>query len=83
MGACGLTRRRPDRDGGRAAPQLDSDRLGTSTIIGARNVERLQANLASVELTLTPDDLQAIEAVSKRPVLYPDWMVGFQAGDRK
>lgn len=55
----------------------------TSTIIGARNVEQLQTNLASVQLTLTPDDLQAIEAVSKRPVLYPEWMVGFQAGSRK
>lgn len=54
----------------------------TSTIIGARNGEQLQANLASVELTLTPDDLQAIEAVSKRAVLYPEWMVGFQASGR-
>lgn len=54
----------------------------TSTIIGARNVEQLQANLASVALTLTPDDLQAIDAVSKRPVRYPEWMVEFQASGR-
>ncbi len=54
----------------------------TSTIIGARNVAQLQTNLASVALTLTRDDLHAIDAVSKRPVLYPEWMVEFQASGR-
>ncbi len=55
----------------------------TSTIIGARTTEQLRANLASADVALTADDLRAIDAVSQRPVLYPEWMVRRQAGDRK
>lgn len=55
----------------------------TSTLIGARDTEQLRSNLASTNLTLTADDLSAIDAVSQRPVLYPEWMVNSQAGDRK
>jgi aryl-alcohol dehydrogenase-like predicted oxidoreductase len=46
----------------------------TSVIIGARKLPQLDDNLKSVEITLTPDDLNALEAASKLAVEYPAWM---------
>ena len=46
----------------------------TSVIIGARKLPQLDDNLKSVEITLTPDDLKALEAASKLVVEYPAWM---------
>ncbi len=55
----------------------------TSTIIGSKRTDQLSANIASVNLALTGEELRAISEVSQRPVLYPEWMVGFQTGGRK
>jgi len=46
----------------------------TSVIIGARKLTQLEDNLKSVTITLTPDDLKALQEVSKLAVEYPTWM---------
>jgi aryl-alcohol dehydrogenase-like predicted oxidoreductase len=46
----------------------------TSVIIGARKLPQLDDNLKSVEMTLTPDDLKALDAASRLAVEYPAWM---------
>lgn len=54
----------------------------TSTIIGAKTVEQLQANIASTEIVLTTEDLTAIDAVSPLLMQYPGWMVQRQSDYR-
>lgn len=54
----------------------------TSVIIGAKNEVQLKDNLGAVNVQLTPEDLDAIDAVSKPASLYPTWMGGMQS-DRK
>ena len=46
----------------------------TSVIIGAKRLDQLNDNLGSVDLTLTPDELDRLRAVSALPVEYPAWM---------
>jgi aryl-alcohol dehydrogenase-like predicted oxidoreductase len=46
----------------------------TSVIIGARKTAQLDDNLKAVEVTLSADDLKALDEVSKVPPAYPDWM---------
>jgi aryl-alcohol dehydrogenase-like predicted oxidoreductase len=55
----------------------------TSTIIGAKNTDQLQANIKSTELQLTEDDLKKIDEVSALPKEYPGWMVERQSADRE
>jgi aryl-alcohol dehydrogenase-like predicted oxidoreductase len=55
----------------------------TSTIIGAKNVDQLNANIKSTELELSADDLAKIDAVSALPKEYPGWMVERQSADRE
>ena len=43
----------------------------TSTLIGARTVEQLQSNLASLEVTLAPDQLAALESPSAPSLDFP------------
>ncbi|MCU1430735.1 MAG: aryl-alcohol dehydrogenase [Actinomycetia bacterium] len=43
----------------------------TSTLIGARTVEQLRANLASLEITLTPDQLAALDEPSTPSLDFP------------
>lgn len=47
----------------------------TSVIIGAKRVEQLRENLASVQVQLTDEDLGELDAVSAIPSEYPGWMV--------
>jgi aryl-alcohol dehydrogenase-like predicted oxidoreductase len=54
----------------------------TSTIIGAKNVDQLNANIKSTELLLTADDLKKLDEVSALPREYPAWMVERQSADR-
>lgn len=54
----------------------------TSTIIGAKTIDQVNANIKSTELVLTADDLQKIDAVSPLPAQYPGWMVKWQASNR-
>jgi len=54
----------------------------TSVIIGAKNQEQLLDNIAATELTLSPEQLQAITEASALPGEYPQWMLTRQSGDR-
>lgn len=54
----------------------------TSTIIGAKNVEQLKANIHSTGITLTPEELKKLDEVSKPEKIYPGWMVERQMADR-
>ncbi|HMH88565.1 MAG TPA: aldo/keto reductase, partial [Steroidobacteraceae bacterium] len=54
----------------------------TSVIIGAKRVEQLEDNLASVQLTLTLDELKQLDQVSALPLEYPGWALPFQGADR-
>ncbi len=46
----------------------------TSVIIGARRTEQLEDNLKSVELTLSAEELAALDRVSQLTPEYPEWM---------
>jgi len=54
----------------------------TSVIIGAKNVDQLDDNLAATELILTADELAALEKVSALPAEYPGWMFERQGAGR-
>lgn len=54
----------------------------TSTIIGARNTDQLNDNIKSIEVVLSADDLEKIDAVSALPKEYPGWMTEYQSADR-
>jgi aryl-alcohol dehydrogenase-like predicted oxidoreductase len=54
----------------------------TSVIIGARRVDQLEDNLKSVDLTLTTDELQALDDVSRLRLEYPAWMTTVANDDR-
>ena len=54
----------------------------TSVIVGARTQEQLTDNLAAADLTLSEDELTALDEVSKYPLPYPFWHQANSAGDR-
>lgn len=45
-----------------------------SVIIGAKNTEQLDDNLAAVDIILTPEEMTKLDDVSKLPSEYPGWM---------
>jgi aryl-alcohol dehydrogenase-like predicted oxidoreductase len=53
-----------------------------SVIVGAKTVEQLNDNLAACDLTLTPEDLAALDKVSALKPEYPGWMLERQAQGR-
>jgi aryl-alcohol dehydrogenase-like predicted oxidoreductase len=53
-----------------------------SVIIGAKTVEQLDDNLAATQLTLSPDDIAALDAVSALGPEYPGWMLARTADGR-
>ncbi len=55
----------------------------TSTIIGAKTLDQLKANIESTNLNLTQDDLSKIDSISPLPKQYPGWMVERQSNYRK
>ncbi|MGZ3872490.1 MAG: aldo/keto reductase [Mucilaginibacter sp.] len=55
----------------------------TSTIIGAKTVDQLHANIKSIDLELSAGDLKKIDEVSALPKEYPGWMVERQSADRE
>lgn len=55
----------------------------TSTIIGAKTLDQLKANIESTNLNLTQEDLSKIDAISPLPKQYPGWMVERQSNYRK
>ena len=54
----------------------------TSTIIGAKTIQQLHDNIASVEVKLTEEDLKKLNEVSALPREYPGWMQERQGADR-
>jgi aryl-alcohol dehydrogenase-like predicted oxidoreductase len=54
----------------------------TTVIIGAKTVAQLDDNLAAVDLTLTPEELTALDEVSRLPREYPGWMLERQGASR-
>jgi aryl-alcohol dehydrogenase-like predicted oxidoreductase len=46
----------------------------TSVIIGARKTAQLEDNLKAVDVTLTGDEMKALNEASKLAPEYPDWM---------
>ncbi len=54
----------------------------TSVIIGAKTKDQLLDNIASTELSLSPDDLQRLDTVSNLSPEYPGWMVERQMTGR-
>ena len=53
-----------------------------SVIIGAKTVEQLDDNLAAADLTLTPDEIRALNMVSAIAPEYPAWMFAMQGSSR-
>lgn len=49
-----------------------------SVIVGAKTIEQLDDNLAATEITLSAEELQALDAVSALPPEYPGWMIAHQ-----
>ncbi len=55
----------------------------TSLIIGAKNLQQLDDNLKSVDISLDSSELGKLDAVSKLQPEYPAWMIERQGADRK
>jgi aryl-alcohol dehydrogenase-like predicted oxidoreductase len=47
----------------------------SSVIIAARKIEQLEDNICAVDLRLSDDDVQALDAASDPGIPYPKWMV--------
>ncbi|MDQ0456596.1 aldo/keto reductase [Rhizobium paknamense] len=54
----------------------------TSVIIGAKRLEQLEQNIRAVDLKLTTEDLERLDAVSALPPEYPGWMLDRQSAAR-
>jgi aryl-alcohol dehydrogenase-like predicted oxidoreductase len=54
----------------------------TSVIIGAKHTDQLRDNLASVDVKLSPEELQQLDQVSQLPPEYPGWMLPVQGAGR-
>ena len=55
----------------------------TSVIVGAKWPEQLRDNLAASSVTLSANELQALDAVSRLPAEYPGWMLERQGEYRR
>lgn len=53
-----------------------------SVVIGANTEVQLRTNLKAVELRLTDNDMERLNAVSKLPLIYPYWHQALTANDR-
>ena len=63
---------------GKSVPQIALNWLlrkptVSSVIIGARNADQLKANLAAASFTLTPGQVERLDAASAAPLAYPYW----------
>ncbi|MGB9736515.1 MAG: aldo/keto reductase [bacterium] len=54
----------------------------TSVIIGANKMEQLEDNLKCTEVSLTKEELEALDNVTKPPKIYPEWMYERQNAGR-
>ncbi len=55
----------------------------TTVIIGARNTDQLDDNIAASEITLSPEELATLDTVSALPPEYPGWMITRQNEGRR
>ncbi len=53
-----------------------------SVIIGAKTIEQLDDNLAAAALTLSAEEIAALDTVSALPKEYPGWMIERQSEQR-
>lgn len=54
----------------------------TSVIVGARRPEQLADNLGALDLTLTAEDMAALDEASRLPDSYPGWIQAYGASGR-
>jgi len=54
----------------------------TSVIVGARNAEQLDDNLAATQVSLSADEIAQLDRVSSLPPEYPGWMIERQSAER-
>jgi len=54
----------------------------TSVILGAKRLDQLKDNLATVDVKLNDDEIKQLDDVSALPPEYPGWMLATQALDR-
>ena len=54
----------------------------TSIIIGAKTMEQLDDNLDAAKLSLSADEMNALDEVSALPPEYPGWMLARQGAER-
>jgi aryl-alcohol dehydrogenase-like predicted oxidoreductase len=47
----------------------------TSVIVGASRLEQLDANLGAIDLSLPPEALADLDALTAPALLYPNWMI--------
>jgi len=55
----------------------------TSVIIGAKRIDQLDDNIAATALTLSPEEIATLDAVSDLPPEYPGWMLARQNSGRR
>jgi aryl-alcohol dehydrogenase-like predicted oxidoreductase len=58
-------------------------RVVSSVIVGAKNVEQLDDNIAATAVTLSADEIAKLNEVSTLPAEYPGWMLERQGGERR
>ena len=54
----------------------------TSIIIGAKNMEQLNDNMASADLALSMQEVEKLDQASDLPPEYPGWMLSHMLQDR-
>jgi aryl-alcohol dehydrogenase-like predicted oxidoreductase len=54
----------------------------TTVIIGAKNIEQLDDNIAATTLKLSADEMKTLDDVSTLPHEYPGWMLERQGAER-
>lgn len=54
----------------------------TSVLLGTTRIEQLNDNLGAVDVVLSPEELQSLDAVSQLPAEYPGWMLNMWSGAR-
>jgi len=57
---------------------LLAQKVVSTVIVGARTLEQLKDNLAASEVVLEPEELEALDQVSRLPEEYPGWMLDRQ-----
>ncbi|APZ54162.1 aldo/keto reductase [Salipiger abyssi] len=51
----------------------------TSVILGAKRVEQLADNIGAADVSLSGEELEALDAVTRLPAEYPGWMIERQS----